>query len=268
MRLAVCTIQRDRAPWLKEWFAFHSLFGVEKFFFFAHKCTDNTLEVVAELKKSFDISAFSLPDDLPTPQLHAYQYAYENFNHTFDWMAFVDGDEFLFPTVGNDIRSILAQYDYEKLSALAVHWVCFGSNGHLQEPQGLITENFRTRPPLDFKDNAHIKSIVRGRQGSAFRTLSTAHLFQTIFGTYDEKLRLVTSGKSVHAPSHEHLRMNHYCCQSYSYFQQFKKNSGAADSNPHLIRPDSWWDYYDRNDELDTSLVQLMPRLKQKIDSI
>lgn len=255
MRAAICTIQRNRAPWLEEWFSFHDKIGFKKFYFFAHKCEDNTAEVINKLKSRFEIEAFTVPDDMELPQLKAYDYAYKNFNHEFDWIAFIDGDEFLFSVDGTDIRHVLEEYSYYKLSALAVYWACFGSNGHLEEPIGNITSNYRTRPTLNFGENRHIKSLVMGRQGDKFGLLSNSHFFKTQYGTYDELMRPIKSGKVNNDPSHSKLRINHYCTQSRSYFLQIKKFSGAPDSNPNLIRQDSWWEMYDRNEEYDNSLA-------------
>lgn len=268
MKLAICTIQRDRAPWLKEWFAFHHLIGVSKFYFYAHKCTDNTNQVIGELQSHFDITAYVLGNDVHLPQLAAYQHTYEKFNHEFDWCAFIDGDEFLLPTEGTDARPVLEDCANRKMSALAVYWVCFGSSGHIREPEGLITENFSKRPPLSFADNQHVKSIVRGHQPEAFKVLGNSHLFGTLNGTFDEQLRPITSGLANYEPSHQRLRINHYCCQSLEFFRTFKQGSGAPDSNPHLIRPDSWWTKYDRNDEKDNSVELIAPRLRELLNSL
>ena len=268
MKLALCTIQRDRGPWLKEWFAFHHLMGVDKFYFFAHKCTDNTEQVIDELKHHFDITAFKLADDLATPQLMAYKFAYENFGHECDWMAFIDGDEFLFPTADTDIKSVLEKFWYQKISALAVYWACFGSSGHVQEPAGLITENYRMRAPLEFLENRHIKSIVMGRQNASFQILSNSHRFGTALGTFDEKLRPISGGRTEYEPSYDLLRINHYCTQSYEYFKKFKQGSGAADVNPNLIRPDTWWTTYDHNEVRDESLIHIAPKLKALVDTL
>ena len=42
MKIGLVTIQKSRAPWLHEWLAFHHLVGFEKFYFYAHNCTDHT----------------------------------------------------------------------------------------------------------------------------------------------------------------------------------------------------------------------------------
>lgn len=266
MRLGICTIQRDRAPWIKEWVAFHYLMGFRKFYFFAHNCKDNTSEVLVELQKRFDIKAFVLSADVDRPQLKSYQYAYDNFAHEVDWMAFIDGDEFLFPTNTDGMCDALERFSYERISALGVWWSCFGSSGHIDEPAGLLTENYRHRAPLNWEANRHIKSIVMGRQMGRVHMRKNAHLFDTPFGTVDENFRKISSGFSIDCESTYALfRINHYACQSYSFYTGFKMHSGAADADSSLIRPRSWWDMYDRNEEYDTSLVRFSEKLKNLV---
>ena len=80
MGIAVCTIQKDRARWLPEWMAFHSIVGVRKFYIYLHRCRDNSVEVVQSLARTFDIEMFVVPDDLQKPQLAAYQHCYQAYN--------------------------------------------------------------------------------------------------------------------------------------------------------------------------------------------
>lgn len=263
MKLAICTIQRNRGRWLKEWFAFHYAVGFRKFFFFAHKCNDNTSDVILNLKKYFDIEAFVLSEDLDRPQLSAYQHAYQNFNHEFDWMAFIDGDEFLFPTHQLDLREVIENFSYKKISGLAAYWACFGSSGHLIEPAGLITENYRYRSNFNFNSNRHIKSIIKGHQGDNFSVLENSHHFKTIYGTFDTYLRPIQSGLTTYEPNYDLIRINHYATQSLEYFREFKQKSGAADVNTSFIRSESWWENYDRNDVFDESLLHLDSKIKE-----
>ena len=268
MKLALCTIQRNRGRWLKEWFAFHYSVGFRKFYFFAHKCTDDTENEILKLKKHFDIDAFILSGDLERPQLSAYQFAYQNFNHDFDWVAFVDGDEFLFPTAHQDLREVMENYTYKKMSGLAVYWACFGSSGHLAEPRGLVTENYRYRADFDFKPNRHIKSIIRGHQGENFSVLENAHFFKTIHGTFDASLRLIKDGFTNYEPNYQLISINHYATQSFEYFKEFKQKSGAADVNANYVRPDDWWSTYDRNEIFDESLNHIELKIKKQISFI
>jgi hypothetical protein len=267
MRLGIVTIQRDRAPWIAEWIAFHSLVGVQKFYFYAHNCDDNTSEVLTSLQKFYDITAFSLktePDQ--SIQLPAYQHAYDNFGHECDWFAFIDGDEFLVPTASDTVGDVLAHFDYQKMSALAVYWSCFGSSGHVVEPSGLITKNYRRRHHSDAANNRHVKSIVRGRQ-----TVSTginAHLFNTPYGTFDENLRPITTGIAGFDPTHRYLSVNHYAGQSREFFVRFKQRFGTGYVGTSYVHTDDWWNEYDRNDVLDHSIERYYERLENELRRI
>jgi hypothetical protein len=260
MILGLCTIQRDRAPWIVEWLAFHYIVGFRKFYFYAHHCTDETSQIIAKLSSVLDIKAFQIPDLMDFVQLKAYQHAYDNFGHEVDWMAFIDGDEFLFPTADDDLCNVLQDYSYKRMSALAAYWVCYGSSGHTSEPKGLVIENYMRRPPLSFLRNRHVKSIVMGRQ--EMTAAANSHLFKTQFGTYDELMRPITHGFMKETePSYTKLRINHYICQSRDYYMGFKNKSGMADAGHAVMRPDDWWSYHDQNDESDGAIFKFRDRL-------
>lgn len=261
MNIALCTIQRDRSRWIREWVAFHHLNGVRKFYIYLHKCSDDSVGVVTDLSRHFDITAFTLADDVFRPQLAAYRHCYSEFGGRHDWIGFIDGDEFLFPTEGGTIGEQLASLNDEPIDALGVYWACFGSSGHMSEPEGLVTENYRLRASLDFDPNHHFKSLVRGGLGEGFSVLQNSHYFRTPRGTVDTRMRPLSHGWIDHEPCYERLRINHYVTQSREYFLRFKQHSGAADVSAEMVRSEQWWQDHDRNEEWDDSLVGFLPEL-------
>lgn len=263
MKLGIVSIQKNRAPWLHEWVAFHHLVGFSTFYVFAHNCTDSSTQVLKALAGGYDVRGFSIDTQEDRVQLKVYEHALQQFGHECDWFAFIDGDEFLFPVAAPDMATALQEFDYARTSAIGAYWACFGSGGHVQEPAGLVTENYTRRAPLDFSVNHHVKSLVRGRQDS--HAGANSHLFHTPWGTQDELGRPLPTAVSPHAPSHTKLRVNHYVTQSLQYFRQFKQTSGAADAGAAMVRPDSWWTNHDRNDEADDSMAPWLPRLKAEM---
>lgn len=263
MKIGICTIQRNRGKWIREWVAFHHVVGITHFYIYLHRCTDNSKEIVAELQKSFNIQCFEVNEDTARPQLVAYEHAYQTFGHEIDWMAFIDGDEFLFPSRDTSLESVLQEFQYQKLSALAVYWQCFGSSGHISDPNGLVIEDYTQRARLDFLANKHIKSIVKGGQGPHCSSAGNAHLFNTIYGTVDELMRPIHKGLMDELnPSYEKIRINHYVCQSYEYFKSFKQHSGSADAGAESIRSEEWWNTHNRNDEVDNDILRYLPLVK------
>lgn len=265
MQLGIVTIQRDRGPFLLEWFAFHYLVGFRKFYFYAHMCSDNTADIVLKLQKHLDITAIALPNRSPRVQLFAYQHACEHYMNEVDWMGFIDGDEFLFPSKTMTMQEALWPFNDMPASALGVYNVNFGSAGHIAEPPGLITENFRMRADLNgFMGNRRVKSLVKGRL--AVMPSNCSHVFATPGGTVDELARPITWGyQPKYEPSYEHFRLNHYVCQSREYYEKFKRDSGAADADPNAIRGEAWWEGFDTNDVLDDSIGKYAQRLRATI---
>lgn len=269
MKVGICTIQRNRGKWIKEWVAFHHVVGITHFYIYLHKCTDNSKEIVTELQKIFNIQCFVVNEDTIRPQLVAYEHAYQTFGHEIDWMAFIDGDEFLYPSSANALTDVLKDFEYKKLSALGVYWQCFGSNGHLADPDGLVIEDYSRRAPLDFPFNRHIKSIVKGGQGQHCVSAGNAHIFKTIYGTVDELMRPIDKGlMSELQPSYEKIRINHYVVQSRDYFINFKQRSGAADAGSNVIREETWWQTHDRNEETDTTILRYQAAVKSTLSSL
>lgn len=264
MEVAIASIQRNRAPWIAEWLAFHMVVGFQRFFLYCHLCDDGMEDIALKLARHYPITVYRL-GKMDKPQLAAYQHAWDTHQAEVDWMAFIDGDEFLFPTNDATIADALAPYQHHPLSALAVYWMCYGSNGHIADPGGLLLEAFPRHSAPDFGPNRHIKSIVRS--GQAVRC-SGSHRFETQGGTYDEQLRLLTAPMlqdPAMAPSYARLRINHYVTQHYDYFKQVKQDIGAADRTPHIVRPEHWFHGHDRNECDDGVARRFLPVLKDKV---
>jgi hypothetical protein len=267
MKLAITSIQRNRGPWIVEWLAFHMMVGFNQFYIYCHKCDDGQVETLLKLSQHYPIKVYGMESD-DKPQLAAYQHAWAHHKQEVDWMAFIDGDEFLFSPSHANIGDALAEFAGHPLSALGVYWVCYGSSGHMTDPGGLIVEKFTRHSDYSFLPNRHIKSIVRGRQDIE---IVGSHLFATPNGTYDEQLRLLESPllqDPAQAPSHARLRINHYVTQSYDFFKKTKQNMGAADISPSAVRPDEWFHNHDRNECDDGMMYNFLIRLKLKVQEL
>lgn len=264
MKISIASIQRDRNPWIVEWLAFHMMVGFNEFHIYCHKCKDGMPETLQRLGRHYPIHAYAIDSD-DRPQLAAYRHAWASHGQAVDWMAFLDGDEFLFPTAAPDMATALAPYQHLDLSALGAYWVCYGSSGRMNEPDGLIVENFTRHSGPAFHGNRHMKSIVHG---GAQIAVNGSHLFDTARGTYDDRLRPVTHPILVdpaQQPTYDRFRINHYATQSFEFFVKTKQNMGAADNNPNFIRPTAWFHEYDRNEADDGVSYNFLVRLKLKV---
>ena len=268
MRVGICSIQRNRGPWIREWVLFHYLLGVRYFYIGLHKTHDDSIEILRQLNLHINIKFFEVSDETyQAPQQDFYQFTLDHFLHEVDWMAVIDGDEFLFPVKVDSLQAALQKFTAKIFSALGVQWRCFGSSGHIKEPHGLILDNYKQRAPDDFPPNRHIKSVIQSKYArGTITTLGNTHHFETPFGTLDELGRQISGALSEHKTTAEHLRINHYVCQSREFFVNVKRPQGAADVNPNMqqtLRSESWWLEHDRNDVKCEVIDRFIPKLKE-----
>lgn len=249
MKIGITSIQKNRGRYILEWIAFHMAVGFNSFYIYNHGDDDVQKKILIKLAQKFPKQIFphQVSNDVDRPQISAYQHSWLAHKNDCDAMAFIDGDEFLFSPEGH-LPDELSRFFYNPVSALGVYWMIYGSSGHIEEPNGLIIENFKRHSRLDFFKNRHIKTILRGGEDAS---INHSHLFSTPRGTYDEINRLIVDPIMRELmPSVGKFRINHYVIQSYNYFLEFKKNSGQADLPREYTspRPNSFFIEHDKND--------------------
>ena len=74
-----------------------------------------------------------------------------------DWFIYLDADEFLIlNNMFKGVKHFLNTYSYG--DSIGVNWLMFGSNNFVNEPSGLLLENYtRSQDKID----QHVKSFVR-----------------------------------------------------------------------------------------------------------
>ena len=256
--LSICAILKDEAPYLIEWLEFHQIVGVERFYLYDNSSSDHAKDLVESYIKSGVVVWHEWP--IIQGQLPAYKHCLQNYQEETEWVAFIDLDEFLFPTEDDDLRKVLE--DYRDYPAVVVNWLVFGSSGHQVRPEGLQIENFTKRAVDEWETNKHIKSIVCPKNAICPQE---PHSFIYL----DNQLAVTENKQSLFGPwsethSVKRLRINHYTIRSLQEYQE-KINRGIADFD----RPRVWaFEAYDRNEVEDLTIQRFVPQLKQAVNWI
>lgn len=144
---------------IKEWAAHHLLIGFDSIIIFDHKSIQPLTEVFSNFDKRLTIIPVNLEaDNIKQKLMNSASQIAKKMN--LDWFIYLDADEFL---ILNDffkgVKHFLNAYSYA--DSIGVNWVMFGSNDLIEEPEGLILENYnRSCEKLD----QHVKSFVRPEQ--------------------------------------------------------------------------------------------------------
>jgi len=141
---------------ITEWAAHHLLIGFDVIIIFDHKSLNPLSDVFSNFDKRVIIIKTELPDgNIKTKLMNDAINISKRLD--MDWFIYLDADEFLILNkMFKGIKHFLDTYSYA--DSIGVNWLMFGTNHLINEPSGLILENYnKSSRTLD----QHVKSFVR-----------------------------------------------------------------------------------------------------------
>lgn len=160
--LAICAIFRDEAAWLKEWIEYHRLLGVEHFFLYNNRSSDDFRAVLDPYQRLGVVECFHLGLSEPFNrwQIKAINHALERARGRFQWLAAIDVDEFLVPKHADSLSEFLRPFDSHP--AVILNWQMFGTSGIGEIPPDQTSiEALRLKAAEDYFENRLGKAIVQ-----------------------------------------------------------------------------------------------------------
>jgi hypothetical protein len=216
--VALCCRIRDEGYYLEEWIEYYLAAGVEHFFFYEKLSRDNYRNV---LKPYLDRGVVTLLDNWPhVPVSPAAEHdCILRAVGRFEWVGFIDADEFVVIRDNSSIDEFLSQYRTQ--AGVALHWYMFGSNGHTRRPSGAVTTQYTRRAEVP---NRHVKCFVRP-EGVAKCRNSHSWYYRWMRHAVTERGRSV-SGSTHVPPSADWAWINHYHHKSdQDYFEKAARKS-------------------------------------------
>ena len=258
--LAICAILRNEGKFVKEWIDWHLMIGVEKFYLYDNESDDNMVDVLRPYIEKGIVDYTYYPGRCR--QLPAYNDCLRKHCYDTEWLAVIDGDEFLCPLGGKNLLDFLRQMSVQcqNMGGLGVNWRVFGSNGHIQSPIGGVIENY-TRRAMDgySMGNRHIKSIVNPRRARCFMNPHWAIYYSGYIAVDEEGVPTQCYLAQAGIGQLKHVFLAHYVLKSYEDWLRRRK-MGAADST--LIQDTSRAAFASGDRELNTVCDESLLRLK------
>jgi hypothetical protein len=164
------TNARDE-PNIAEWVAHHINLGFDKIYVFDHLSIE---PISSKIKTDFDgklnlIQTKGSGNIKLNLMRDAVNISKKN---NVSWMLYLDADEFLCLNNHTNIKDYLKHFSHA--DSIGINWLMFGNSGHINQPKGLLTENF-TRSEL--KLHKHVKSFVRP---SSVKNIFNPHFYNII----------------------------------------------------------------------------------------
>ena len=261
--LAVVSIMKNEAPYVKEWLDYHLLAGVEHFYIFDNESPDNLKEVLQPYIDEKIVTYHFYPGK--ARQYEAYNEAIQSYKFFCRYIAFIDADEFIFPQNNKSIIEVTDEIleDKPKAGGLAANIYYFGSNNleKADYSKGVL-ERFTRRAPIDWipllsekkfpGGTAHVSTITNPRRVS--------HFGNPHYAFYFEGFHAVNSNGDIvplffnNPPLVDKIVMNHYSVKSKEEYIT-KINRGTADNKNNIYNFERF-KRDDHNEVFDDSILK------------
>jgi hypothetical protein len=230
--LAICLCFKDSAAYLDEWLRFHHVQGFRRFYLYNNESTDGWAAVV----RPWVEAGLAVTKDFPGKGVQAriYDDCLAVARGEVEWLAFIDDDEFLFPTAGGQIGETLKAYAGE--AGVAINWLLYGSSGAAAQDGRWVIERFTRRAK---NTDPHVKCIVRPDRIERCEVIG--HAFRPTAGhrVVDENFRPM-DGPLSKEPSSRVLRLNHYLIKSWEEWR-FRRTRPQANTGAPTTLPEATW---------------------------
>lgn len=168
MKTAICCIAKCENNYIREWVDYHLALGFDNIFI----CDNNNVDG-ERIKPLFDDNRQVVVLDWrgkKACQSMAYSCFYKSIGKDYDWIAYIDIDEFITFAENsglNTIEEFLDRFD-DSVDMVHLNWMCFGDNGIVDVDNFGVLKRFvnpldyEKKIMYDFPENNHVKSLIRG----------------------------------------------------------------------------------------------------------
>ena len=248
--ISILATVKNEAPYIKEWIEYHRLIGVERFYIYDNESTDNLKEILEPYIKE-GIVIYNYVGGT-NQQLEKYEEGIDEYGKNTFWMAIIDLDEFIVP-VDTDLKTFLK--DYEKYPGVAINWIQFDGNDHVEKPKGLVVENYKRAFSLSHHRNQITKTIVQPKYVIEYLS---PHNFAYSNGFAVNENFEYSKGRDM-PNSVKKIRIHHYFSKSLEEYNKKMRRSGWADAVANNM-------YKAEESYIDNTIDRYIPELKKRLN--
>ena len=170
MKSLLCAIAKNENKYLDEWIKHHNNIGFDGIILYDNNDINgeiintkeyDSVKVIDYRGKHINVPEQWRTNNIPLHdgiQEQAYNECYHTHAKQYDWVAFIDVDEFLFLENDMKINDFLKQEKFNDVDAIQFNWETYGDNGKIKYENIPVLQRFTTKakhqPPM-------VKTIVK-----------------------------------------------------------------------------------------------------------
>lgn len=167
MKVATCTICRLENNYITEFVKYYKNIGVDHMYIYDNN-VPNTEKISDVLEEYSDfVTVIDYQDQELYPMngalVEAFNDCFNSHKDEYDWILFLDNDEFLTLVHDDNIKEYLGRECFDNVDAIRVNWLCYDDNNLIYYDNRPMMERF-THPcnddPYTFDENSRFKTIL------------------------------------------------------------------------------------------------------------
>lgn len=216
--VSLCLIFKDEAPYLKEWIEYHLLIGVDHFYLYNNFSSDHYKEVLSPYIDKGIVTLIDWP--YKYAQEACYADCYKKTRDETHWLGITDADEFVNLLQDNNIKLFLKHY--RAYPCVYLHWLIFGTSGHIHEPNDALQIEAYTAcwPCLSHRGKSFTNNDYRHLEIYNHNSIARFGKFPIYY--VDDRYRFkpyYLNPLTSFLPYTPKAVINHYYTRSYDFYQ-------------------------------------------------
>ena len=228
MSLALCTIiKNEPPPDLEEWIQHYERLGAAAVLLFDHGSDSSSTQAALgpHVERGFVLHHPWQGPQQRFLQADAYNACLALYRHSFDFLAFLDADEFVaLRDPALSLPDLLA--NFTAFGGLALNWQTFGPSGHRTRPAGGLVASYDKCLPAWHPIEEHVKLIVNTQRVLSMSGPHTATFWGEDSAVNSRGLRV--EGPWSRPAVHDAVWLAHYGTRSRQDYWTHKIERGGA----------------------------------------
>jgi len=263
--IILCAMAKCENQYINEWIDWHLKLGFDKIIIYDNNdiSGERISDVVVPSLKLEIVDWRGKTQASCGAQVAAYNDCYRKHTN-YDWVMFLDIDEFLEFKGGISVKDYLSNDWISKADIIKFHWKCYSDNGYLHKPEGLVTDNYKELCD-DQLVNKFTKSIYRGGLNK-FNMVNVHYCDDNMYKVYYQngapanKLKCVTDNNI----NHDNGWVRHYVTKSVEEFITIKYARRGPGKSRTRLSETLYFKYNKRTSEKEKLLRELYSKFNRQ----
>jgi len=158
LKVAICAVAKNENKYIKEWVDYHLHLGFDNIFIYDNN--DSNSEKISDIINNDKVIIYDW-FNIQSIQSKAYTDCFNNQKNNFDWILYIDIDEFVVLEKYNNIKQFLSNEYFNNTYIIRLNWMHFDDNDELD----IINDNYnvfnRFHNRIKYFKDSYGKSFIR-----------------------------------------------------------------------------------------------------------